>query len=788
MGQNKSGLTGWCAATVLASAFLLFQVQPMVSKMILPWFGGSPAVWTTCMLFFQVFLLVGYLYAHLLDRLPSTRWQGIIHVTLLLAALCVLPIVPDPIWKPADSSDPQWRILALLAASVGLPYLLLASSAPLVQAWYSRAFEGRSPYRFYAISNFGSLAALLSYPFLIEPAFAIPAQGTLWSSGFCAYAVLGGGLALAVARWNLPAVAANVANNAAAQAADRLTAWRLFIWLALPAFGSLGLLAVTNQICQDVAVVPFFWVVPLSLYLITFILCFDSAFWYRRNLFGMATLVVLMMIGGILFRDRVQPMVDPFKPLLERIGVGSEIPEFLDSITMETTLYLSALFCICMLCHGELVRNKPTPRHLTLFYLFISAGGALGGMFVALVCPKVFSQYVESPIFLVGGGLLALIVLLSSWWKRERRWSLWWQAFVGLAVLVVRNMKRRVWRRGSAEDQTEGDQIAREQAELIRIGKLARAVRQGRPWYTLWSLLVPIVMLAGLITLADVLDISRLKNETSNRETLVSRRSFYGVLRVKEYGQGTVDERRNLYNGRILHGVQLLEADRRREPTTYYSEASGIGLTLTCLGTDRPLRVATVGLGTGTIAAYGRPGDYYCFYEINPDVIDIAGKYFSFLSDSPADVHVEEGDARLSMERQPPQHYDVIALDAFSGDAIPAHLLTIEAVAVYLKHLNPDGVLAVHTSNRHLDLVPIVALLAAHYQMQVVSVNAEDGGGVADSSSEWLLVTHNAPFLGLPDVAGASEPVDQPGSKIRVWTDQFSNLFQILRAWHDDES
>ncbi len=771
MGQSKFGLTGWCAATVLVSAFLLFQVQPMVSKMILPWFGGSPAVWTTCMLFFQVFLLVGYLYAHLLDRLPNTRWQGIIHVTLLIAALCVLPIVPDPAWKPVGSSNPQWRILALLAASVGLPYLLLAASAPLVQVWYSRAFAGRSPYRFYALSNFGSLAALLSYPFWIEPMFDIPAQGRLWSSGFFAFAVLVGGLALAVARWKLPAVAASEANDAMAGNEDALNGWRLLIWLALPAFGSMGLLAVTNQICQDVAVVPFFWVVPLSLYLITFILCFDSEFWYRRNLFAAATLVVLLMIAAVLFSDNVQPLIDLFKPLLKPFGISGTIPDFLDSITLETTLYLSALFCICMLCHGELVRNKPGPRHLTLFYLFISAGGALGGMFVALLCPKLFTQYIESPIFLVGGGLLALVVVLSSWWKRERRWSLWWQALFGLVMLQLRDWKRSLWRRDVEADPRDH----------ILMGKLGNAVRMGRSWKSLWSLLVPVVLLAGVAVVAFAF-------EVPEDDNLVSRRSFYGVLRVVEYGQGTADERRNLYNGRILHGVQLRKPKRRREPTTYYNSESGIGLTLTHLGTDRPLRVATVGLGTGTIAAYGRKGDYYYFYEINPDVIDIAKKYFTFMSGSPAEVRVVEGDARLSMEREKPQHYDVIALDAFSGDAIPAHLLTVEAVAVYLKHLKSDGVLAVHTSNRHLNLVPIVALLAEHYGMQVVAVNAEDHGGGADSSSEWLLVTNNDSFLNVPDVAVACEAVELPDREIRVWTDQYSNLFQILSAWHEDDA
>lgn len=771
MDQERRGLTGWCAATVLVSAFLLFQVQPMVSKMILPWFGGSPAVWTSCMLFFQLFLLLGYLYAHLLDLLPRTRWQGIIHLTLLAAAAIALPIVPEPSWKPVDSSHPQGRILLLLAANVGLPYLLLASSAPLIQTWYSRATGGRAPYRLYALSNVGSLAALLSYPFWFEPRFDIPSQGALWSSGFMAYAILCGAFAMAMLRWNVPAVPATISTDNNSKAGPP-TAGRILVWLALPAFGSMGLLAVTNQICQDVAVVPFLWIAPLSLYLITFILCFDSHIWYRRNVFAIATLLVVLAISAIVFRDNVQPLLDKCYDWFKLADDQRfQIPDFLDSITLEATLFLLALFFICMICHGELVRSKPAPRYLTLFYLCISAGGALGGLFVALICPKIFSDYIESPIFVVGGGLLAFYIVFDSWWEREQRWSLWWRSLVGLLLFIPRDLTRSILRR-----DLEGSPSATK-----RIAKLARAVRRGRPWYTFWNLLVPLPFIAGLVYVF-------LAVEIPDEEDLVSRRSFYGVLHVTEYDVGEEDARRNLYNGRILHGIQLIAPDRRREPTTYYSYDSGVGLAISVLGEElSSIRVATVGLGTGTIAAYSQAGDYYCFYEINPDVIEIANEYFTFLSDSPAEIHIEEGDARLSMERQSPQRYDVIALDAFSGDAIPAHLLTVEAVATYLRHLKPTGVLAVHTSNRHLDLVPIVALLAKHYELQSVAIESEDYGGVADSSSEWLLLTRDEQFLRRPEIEDVGYPLEVPGPEIRVWTDQYSNLFQILRAWHEED-
>lgn len=718
------------------------------------------------MLFFQVFLLLGYLYAHLLDRLPRTRLTGILHLSLLLLAVFLLPILPDPGWKPVDSSKPQWRILLLLTVSVGLPYLLLAATGPLVQAWYSRALDGRSPYHFYAVSNCGALAALLSYPFWIEPAFDVPDQGVLWSSGYRAFAIISGALAIAAVRWNLPLAAVEKHSQTAGEASSVPSVWRCFFWLALSAFGAMGLLALTDHICQDVAVVPFLWVAPLSLYLITFIVCFHSDMWYRPNLFSGLTLSVLLLIAGVSFRENLQPAIDRVNWLLEPVGLSGEIPHFLDNIALEATLYLSVLFCVCMLCHGELVRSKPAPRHVTLFYLCMAAGGALGGLFVAMLCPRIFASYVETVLFLVGGALLAIVVLMDSWVRRERRWRRWWRQLARLSVSVVRGWVHIRPRHNPGERP----------ARRNHVRTLVFAVRRGRPWYTFGNLLVPLSLLAGVAAFAWVA-------EWPNRTALVSRRSFYGTLRVTEHGVGGSEERRGLYHGRILHGIQFMAPGRRREPTSYYSPESGIGLTLTKHRDKEPLRVATVGLGTGTIAAYGTKGDYYCFYEINPDVIDIARKYFTFLGDSPATIRVKEGDARLSMEQERPRHYDIIALDAFSGDAIPAHLLTVEAMAVYLKHLNTDGVLAVHTSNRHLDLVPIVALLAAHYEMEARVVEVEDDGGVADAGSQWLLLSNNDRLLRALEAETDCEPLSRPDPDIRVWSDHYSNLFQILRAW-----
>lgn len=740
----------------------------MVSKMILPWFGGSPAVWTSCMLFFQLFLLLGYLYAHLLDYLPLTRWSAACHLFLLVAAILVLPIVPQPHWKPLDSGNPQGKILQLLTLNVGLPYLLLAASAPLMQSWYSRAYNGRSPYRFYAVSNVGALAALLSYPFWIEPAYNVTTQGILWSNGYRAFALLSGGFAVAVAWWNLPRVAAEPTQDSTATRSPVPSARLCLFWLVMAAFASMGLLAITDHICQDVAVVPFLWVAPLSLYLITFILCFDGDRWYRRTFFAVLALLALLLIASVTFRENVQPILNQWQWLLEPLGIRGTIPNILNNITLEASLYLLALFSICMLCHGELVRSKPGPRYLTLFYLCISAGGAIGGVFVATICPRIFSRHIETGLFLAGGALLSVFVVLESWSKQEQRWWFWWMLLGSLTASSVKRGKQVLCRRHASETRSERH----------RIRKLALAAKRERPWYTLWSLLVPLPLLATSALLALIA-------ELPDKDSLVSRRSFYGTLRVVERGAGSAVERRNLYNGRILHGVQFTQPRRRREPTTYYRFDSGIGLTLTNLFHVGSQRVAVVGLGAGTLAAYGMDGDYYCFYEINPDVIDIAREYFTFLRDSPATIAVEEGDARLSMEHQAPQRYDVIALDAFSGDAIPTHLLTVEAMAVYLKHLRPNGVLAVHTSNRHLDLVPIVALLAAHYDLEAVKVDADDGGNLGGAASQWLLLTRNQRFLQTPEVKAASDPVPQAAPEIRMWTDHYSNLFQILRAWRE---
>jgi hypothetical protein len=722
MDNSSSRFAWWSAATIFLGAFLLFQVQPIITKMILPWFGGGPAVWTTSMLFFQVLLLAGYAYAHVLISSPNLKRQTIIHVAMLVIAALSLPIMPDASWTPLDGKQPALRILLLLTANVGLPYFILSSTGPLVQAWYASVYTGQSPYRLYALSNIGSLGALLSYPFFVEPALTTSAQGWLWSAGFAIYVVLCAGLTVVAGRHALRQAPAAAALEAAATSDEALPSRAdRTAWLLLPALASLMLLAFTNHLSQDVAVVPFLWVAPLSLYLISFIICFDHPRWYRRTLFAATTALATFGLCLVTLGSAVDSILNQVKVtyLLSTVGVSFEFENLIPDIVVEAGIYLSLLFLVCMLCHGEMVRRKPAPRQLTSFYLMIAAGGALGGLFVALVGPLLFSTFVEMGIGLVLAFMLALGVLADAFWNTrvfDRRWKKSVAFAIGVALLAV---------------------------------------------------------------------VGRAQFVTFKPSAFISLRNFYGVLSVDNAHAGDPSRHlRELLNGRILHGSQFVGPDLRQNPTTYYHEASGIGVALTRLSRPGPRRVATVGLGAGTIAAYAQKRDYFGFYEINPNVRLIANTAFTYLRDAQqrgALVQVELGDARLSLERQEPQGYDIIALDAFSGDAVPAHLLTREAFAGYLRHLNDDGVIAVHISNLHLDLTPVVGGIAEHFAFSMIQVDSADGGGPGQAGSKWLLLTRNEHFLNDEVVLERSKTV-KPGSykAIRPWTDQFSNLFEIL--------
>ena len=682
---------------IFSSAFLLFQVQPLLGKMILPWFGGAAGVWIVCLLFFQVVLLLGYFYAHLLTRKFRTRTQTRVHAALLIASLLVLPILPKSSWKPLSPFHPAFHILLVLGATVGLPYFLLSSTSPLLQAWYTKKDADAAPYRFYAVSNTGSMLALVGYPILIEPWFATSHQAVGWSWAYAAVALLCAVVALSSA----PQV------PVAGQIESVLPPpWETqVLWISLAACGSALLLAFTHHISQNIASVPLLWVIPLALYLLTFILCFEGRAWYRRDLF-------LRLLGVAL-----GSMAYALAPSFAGLPLSLSIP-----------LYCGCLFVCCMYCHGELARLKPHPTHLTSFYLMCSLGGAIGAFFVALVAPWLFSGDYELRMAI---GCCALLVLVVHHRDPESpfyraRWQPAWLLIVALALTII-----------------------------VSLGVTAR-------------------------------------EEAKSARVMV--RNFYGVLRILDQVAANVvlvkgeavrppdeDPRfEKLMNGTIDHGLQFLSPARRDQPTTYYGPNSGIGITLKAAGVATPLEVGVIGLGAGTLAAYGRPGDRYEFYEINPLVVQIANQDFSFLRDSKAKIDIVLGDARLSLEQEPPQGFEVLVVDAFSGDSIPVHLLTREAFELYFRHLRPDGVLAVHISNRYLDLAPVVAGAATWLSKEAVMVKNEPDGSRGISGATWVLLGDPQRFLGKPEIEKAGTLLSATSPQLQ-WTDDYSSLFKILK-------
>ena len=667
------------ASTIFLSAFLLFLVQPIIAKQILPWFGGAASVWATCLVFFQSVLLFGYAYSDWTTRLLAPRRQAWLHMALLAASLAVLPIIPGAQWKPGvDSGEPTLVILGLLAATIGLPYFLLSTTSPLVQAWFWQSFRHAVPYRLFALSNFASLLALLSYPVLIEPFIPLAAQSWLWSAGYVAFALLCGITAYRSTRG--PAAAPAQPDSAAAPEAPPALSRRL-LWIALSAVGSCLLLAVTNHLTQNIASIPFLWVVPLSLYLLTFILCFDHPRWYHRPTFLTAAAVLMPAMAWH--------------------------SDSLD-LWVAAPLYAAGLFACCMFCHGELTRLKPGPRHLTTFYVMVSVGGALGALLVGIAAPSLLSGYYELGITLVVCAVLLYYLTLSA---------RWWVAGATLAVVV-------------------------------------------------------------LTATFTVINIDEYVSNT--REKM---RNFYGVVRTKDY-QNPVPFR-VMYHGSINHGGQLLAPELRHRPSSYFGPTSGYGRTFASLP-EAPRRVGVIGLGAGAIAAYSRPGDVFRFYEIDPQVAAVAMMEFTFLRDSldrRTQVDVVLGDGRLSLEREPDQRYDLLAIDAFSGDSIPMHLVTREAMATYVRHLQPDGAIVFQATNRFVDIAPVVERLAAEFGMKAVIVSDPGEGEGIDywvSGTDQIIVSRNARLLEAEPIKSVAQPLPARPD-FRIWTDDFYNLLRILK-------
>ncbi|HEX8825357.1 MAG TPA: fused MFS/spermidine synthase [Archangium sp.] len=700
------------AATLFLGAFLLFGVQPLAGKYALPWFGGTPAVWTTCMLFFQAMLLGGYAYSYVSTRWLTPRRQAQVHLGLLGLTVAVLagrallagsPVAPGPEWRPgAAEGISTTRLLALLAATLGLPFFTLSTTAPLLQSWFSRVRPGVSPYRLYALSNTGSLLALLAYPLLVEPTLGRGVQSWLWAAGFLFFAAGCAACALGLLRLGDGPAEARPAEQGEAPSPG---VGRTLSWLGLSAGASVLLLGTTNQLSQDVSAGPFVWVLPLALYLLTFIIAFEREALYSRPL---TALLMLLAVGGV----------------TNAIYKGTNFP-----LPLQVLVHSGALFSGALLCHGELYRLRPSPRHLGAFYLWVSAGGVLGGGFVHLLAPRLFRSYLEYPLTLIACCLLAALLLL---------------------------------RRSAGET-------------------VSRAVLRFVP-----ALLL--LLVAGGLGLAM----------SDTRRELASWRGFFGVLQVSETpNRGSQEHVYMLRHGIILHGYQYGAPERRMMPTAYYTPEGGLGLAITeqrrlreAAGRPSSLRMGVLGLGVGATAAMGRAGDSMRFYEIDPQVIALArgeGGYFSFLRDTPARVEVVEGDARLQLEQElergQPQGFDVLAVDVFSADSIPVHLFTEEAMDVYRRHLAPGGVLALHISNLHLDLLPVALAHARNFDLHAARVLTPLKGDT--SASVWMLLSPDASFSRGDTFLREGKRVERVAltepPRVR-WTDERSSLIQVLRV------
>jgi SAM-dependent methyltransferase len=687
------------ASTIAVSAFLLFLVQPIVAKQILPWFGGSAAVWTTCMVFFQLVLLAGYFYSDLVINKLKPKAQALLHSLLVLVSLAFLPITASTSFKPTDADNPIGKILLLLLVTIGMPYFLLSTTGPLVQAWFSKASVGgdqtKKVYRLYALSNIASMLALVIYPPLIEPSSSAAQQSIGWSIAYVLFTLFVLACAFKTSRVSLLEALHRdtTVTSTAIKGLSKPSLSLQGLWLLLAALGSMLLLSITTHITQNVASIPFLWVLPLALYLITFILCFDGNGWYWRRTYSvLACLFTILMIAGLTYRPTD--------------GYGLE--KGLLHIEQALPLYLSGLFVLCMFCHGELVTRKPTTQHLTRFYLMVSLGGAVGGLLGGIAAPLFFDYYWEFPLALCAVAALGMVVAL---------------------------------------------------------GKLK--------------------FIAAAATLCCAMLYSTY-NSFVRDDTLELSRNFYGTLRVKATAPDSDPQARwRLMHGVITHGEQFRAAQWRNLATSYYGESSGIGRAIVGLRGDRalastPQKIGLIGLGVGTIAAYGRASDTYRVYELNPEVLTLAQTRFTYLSESAAKIETALGDARLVLEKEASQQFDVIAIDAFSSDSIPVHLITREAMAVYKHHIKPDGVIAFHISNRYLDLTGVTKQLADDIGMQAVLVSDDPGTDSYLYRSDWVLISKNAQFTNSLIEKNVAKPLLETKT-IKPWTDSFNNLFEVLK-------
>ena len=683
---------------IFLGAFLLFQVQPLIAKVILPYFGGGAAVWTACLLFFQAFLLFGYLYAHLLAKIGDFTKQALVHVVLLLVSLWLLPIGISSLETVSQiintENVPLLNVLVLLTTSIGLPYFMLSSTGPLVQYWFSLVNHNKLPYKLYSLSNLASLIALLSFPFLIEPFFTGEQQSFYWSVMYFVYALVMLVLLVQIKpliQTNKAKINAQISNEDKQITTNKYTQWVPLLWLGFSTLGVVLLVSTTNAMTQNVPPVPFLWILPLCLYLLSFIISFHSPKWYVRW-YWFALFILTAFIALFMF------------------FIGSQF-----DITSQVVIYSSILFSACMLCHGELARLKPEVFKLTFYYLILAFGGFLGSVLVAFVAQNVFSQFLEFPLAIV-----SVFILFSC---------------------AVFNEKKHL--------------------DRLSVISFSLAILCS---VTLWQL-----------------------NQLYVKTDVHSHRNFYGILSVKDVEVNDNKERR-LIDGTTSHGTQSLVSEMANVPMSYYRKNTGIAIALEQLSAinkrnQQSLNVGFIGLGAGTLAAYGKTGDKYRFYELNPAVIDAASHYFSYLTDSKADIEIVIGDGRVSLSKELSANmtgnFDLLVIDAFSGDSIPQHLLTTEAMKLYWQHLKDDGVIAVHISNTHLNLLPLMQGIAktsikelVYFKTKAASKDGHD--------TQWVWLTNNNNLL--ENITTKTYRTKfANNNNIVVWSDDFSHLLSVLK-------
>jgi hypothetical protein len=772
------------ALTIFLAGFLLFEAEPMIAKYILPWYGGSAAVWTTCLLFFQVLVLGGYSYAHLIGTRLDPRNQTRTHLAvvvagavamLLLAIIWKSPILPGAAWKPMHTDFPIARILLTLCVSIGIPFFAISATAPLLQSWIARTNADASVYRLYAWSNLGALLALLSYPFVIEPRLALTTQANLWA---VLYLVLVVGIAVCAAPMLNVQSRDDTSTVATVDAAERSTIGTRILWIGLAACASVMLYGATSLMTHDIAPIPFLWILPLSLYMLSFVVCFDSERWYRRGIFH--PMLAVAIFASLVLTAHAEQIAN----IVVRSFVARDFAILLLQLATSSVL----LFAVCMVCHGELYRLRPRTQDLTSYYLMVSAGGLAGGVFSAVLAPRLFRGFWESRLAVWSCLVLLTIVLMRDRrsWIHERR-PVTAMLIAALALILPEAMTL------IAPSIAYNAAIA-----AVLIAMVVLALRSSRRAGEFRAGIATAT--ATLIGIAVVGAIFLVGTFVSFRYTMLATRDFYGVFRIETNPVAANSGEYRYYelrSGGITHGLQFQDDRLRYLPTMYYAKESGLGVLLINFprsssddhdpANPTAIRIGVIGLGIGTVAAWGLAGDYIRFYELSPTIVRLATDphgFFTYLRDSSAKVDIVEGDARISVENElragNTDRFDVLVLDAFAGDAIPMHLLTREAMRTWLAALAPDGVIAVHTTNKFVNLNPVLAGLARNYGLRAGWIHDAGDDSRMDEGSDWVLIARDNKVLNIPEIASKMTPIDD--DKPVLWTDDYSNLVSVLKG------